>query len=93
MKKPTTKKIRRHKPLRKWIRKTKQKGGFLITGLAALISSIIGGVSAAAAIPGVAAGVGALATGAAGAIGANLANRAMGGKGLRRRRVIYRRRR
>ena len=69
----------------------------------ALISSIIGGVSAAAAIPGVAAGVGALATGAAGAIGANLANKAMnptpqvryksGRKLGRVRRVIYRRRR
>ena len=61
--KPRTKKINRHKPIRKWIKKVaKQRGGFFfLAGIPALISSLM--ASAAAAAP-VAAG--ALATGALG---------------------------
>ena len=84
--KPRTKKINRHKPIRKWIHKAKQRGGFFfLAGIPALISSLM--ASAAAAAP---AAAGALATGALGATGAFLANKALGGKGRKSSRVIRR---
>ena len=87
--KPRTKKVNRHKPIRKWIRKTSQKGGFFfLAAIPAIISSLM--AAAAAAAP---AAAGALATGALGATGAFLANKARSGKGRKlQRRIVMRRR-
>ena len=47
--KPRTKKINRHKPIRKWIHKAKQRGGFFfLAGIPALISSLMASAAAAA---------------------------------------------
>ena len=84
---------RRH--LASWAIRSKrkgQRGGFLISGIIAALTGLgLSSATAAAVAPAVATGVGAMATGAAGAVGANIANSVMGA-GIRSRRRLRTRR-
>ena len=71
----------RKRKLHNWAVKSRRKGGFIFTALAAIGSAIAAGVAAAAPAAATAA------VGAAAAYGTTKALEAIGGKGRRRRRI------